>query len=124
MVNAGHAFKGSRIGADHRSTASGRHLEAERKTKAADRTLVSYWCIDGHETRPTFAKLSDPEIPEIWECGRCGRPAGRSPGADLNLDNDEPFKSHLQYAKERRSEAEALQVLEDALNKLRSTRKP
>lgn len=80
---------------------------------------MSYWCVDGHETRPTFAKLSDAEIPEIWECGRCGRPAGRSPGVDLNFDGDEPFKSHLQYVKERRTEAEAIKVLEDALQKVR-----
>ncbi|NJC22304.1 hypothetical protein BJ994_001380 [Arthrobacter pigmenti] len=119
MVNAGHAFKGTRIGTEYSSGASGRHLDAERKSASVDRIVVSYWCMEGHETRPTFAKLSDPEIPEVWECGRCGRPAGRSPGVDLSIDGDEPFKSHLQYAKERRTEAEAMKVLEDALRQLR-----
>ena len=119
MVNAGHAFKGTRIGAGTSAQASGRHLDAERRQGAADRTVVSYWCLDGHETRPTFAKLSEAEIPEVWECGRCGRPAGRSPGVELNIDGDEPFKSHLQYVKERRTEAEATRVLEDALAQLR-----
>ncbi|GAA2176143.1 RNA polymerase-binding protein RbpA [Arthrobacter parietis] len=119
MVNAGHAFKGSRIGSGYSLPASGRHLDAERAQGLVDRTVVSYWCLEGHETRPTFAKLSEAEIPEVWECGRCGRPAGRSPGMDLNTDGDEPFKSHLQYVKERRTEAEAKKVLENALAQLR-----
>ncbi|WP_309071156.1 RNA polymerase-binding protein RbpA [Arthrobacter sp.] len=119
MVNAGHAFKGTRIGSGSSTQASGRHLDAERRQSAAERTVVSYWCLDGHETRPTFAKLSDAEIPEVWECGRCGRPAGRSPGVELNIDGDEPFKSHLQYVKERRTEAEAARVLEEALAQVR-----
>lgn len=119
MVNAGHAFKGSRIGSGFSPAASGRHLDAERSQGAVDRTVVSYWCLDGHETRPTFAKLTESEIPEVWECGRCGRPAGRSPGVDLAIDGDEPFKSHLQYVKERRTEAEATRVLENALEQLR-----
>lgn len=119
MVNAGHAFKGTRIGSGSGEAQPGRHLDGERRLAPADRTVVSYWCLNGHETRPTFAKLSDAEIPEVWECGRCGRPAGRSPGVDLNIDGDEPFKSHLQYVKERRTEAEAVKVLEDALAQLR-----
>lgn len=119
MVNAGHAFKGTRIGSGAGTQASGRHLDAERNRGSAERTVVSYWCLDGHETRPTFAKLSEAEIPEVWECGRCGRPAGRSPGVELNIDGDEPFKSHLQYVKERRTEAEAARVLEDALAQVR-----
>lgn len=119
MVNAGHAFKGVRTGAGYGAGVSGRHLEGGRRPASAERTVVSYWCLDGHETRPTFAKLSDSDIPEIWECGRCGRPAGRSPGVDLNIDGDEPFKSHLQYAKERRTEEEATKVLEGALRQLR-----
>lgn len=122
MVNAGHAFKGTRVGSSYSAETAGRHLDAERTPGRVDRTVVSYWCVDGHETRPTFAKLSDAEIPEIWECGRCGRPAGRSPGVDLNIDGDEPFKSHLQYVKERRTEAEAIQLLEDALRQLRQRR--
>jgi hypothetical protein len=121
MVNAGHAFKGTRVGSGYSAGSSG-HLDAERRQGTADRTVVSYWCLEGHETRPTFAKLNETEIPEVWECGRCGRPAGRSPGVDLNIDGDEPFKSHLQYVKERRTEAEAARVLENALAQLRRER--
>ncbi|WP_028278775.1 RNA polymerase-binding protein RbpA [Arthrobacter sp. H5] len=124
MVDAGNAFKGTRIGTDSNGGMSGWQAESGRSPTAVARTIVSYWCVDGHETRPTFAKLNDEEIPEIWECGRCGRPAGRSPGVDLNVDGDEPFKSHLQYAKERRSEEEAMKVLDDALRQLRRRHTP
>jgi len=34
----------------------------------------------------------------------------------------EPYKTHLAYVKERRSEEEAEQLLEDALNQLRARR--
>ena len=48
--------------------------EAERG-EAAPRVWVSFWCSNGHETRPSFA--TDAAVPEQWECPRCGFPAGQ-----------------------------------------------
>ncbi|WP_026552282.1 RNA polymerase-binding protein RbpA [Arthrobacter sp. H20] len=122
MVNAGNAFKGKRIGTDAYGGMAGWQAESGRIPVVADRTIVSYWCMANHESRPTFAKLHEDEIPEVWDCCRCGRPAGRLPGVEPLVDCVEPFKSHLQYVKERRSDEEAARVLEQALCNLRARR--
>ena len=57
-----------------------------------------------------------------------GLPQVRAPGS-LDSDNPppapriEPYKTHLAYVKERRSDAEAKDILEEALSLLRSRRK-
>ena len=66
-MSSGNAIRGSRVGA-------GPMGEAERG-EAAPRVWVSFWCSNGHETRPSFA--SDASIPDQWECPRCGFPAGQ-----------------------------------------------
>ena len=48
--------------------------EAERG-ESAPRLRISFWCSNGHETQPSFA--SDAQIPETWDCPRCGFPAGQ-----------------------------------------------
>ena len=94
----GSAIRGSRVGA-------GPMGEAERGD-AAPRLYVSYFCANRHETRPAFA--ADAVVPETWDCPRCGLPA--------NLDSEnpppppkiQPYKTHLAYVKERRTDAEAV----------------
>ena len=81
----GSAIRGSRVGA-------GPMGEAERG-EAAPRIYVSFWCANGHESRPSFA--TDAEIPEEWDCARCGLPAGpdkENPPAPPKI---EPYKTHL-----------------------------
>lgn len=93
--------------------------EAERGD-TAPRNLVSYYCSNGHVTRPAFA--AEAVVPETWDCPRCGLPA--------NLDSENPppppkiapYKTHLAYVKERRSSAEAKQILDEALRGLRDRR--
>lgn len=107
----GNAIRGSRIGA-------GPMGEAERGD-AAPRTGVTYWCSNGHEVTPSFSLDQSVEIPEQWECTRCGLPAG--------LDKDNPparpmaevYKTHLAYVKERRSDTEGEAILEERLGELR-----
>ncbi|NLE96715.1 MAG: RNA polymerase-binding protein RbpA [Propionibacterium sp.] len=109
---SGNAIRGSRVGA-------GPMGEAERGD-AAPRQRVSYFCAGGHETRPAFAL--DAPIPEGWDCPRCGLPA--------NMDQDNPppppkivpYKTHLAYVKERRSDKEAAAILEEAVTSLRARR--
>ncbi|MDR1431040.1 MAG: RNA polymerase-binding protein RbpA [Propionibacteriaceae bacterium] len=108
----GSAIRGSRVGA-------GPMGEAERGD-AAPRLYVSYYCANRHETRPAFA--ADVQVPETWDCPRCGLPAS------LDADNPppppriQPYKTHLAYVKERRTSGEAVSILSDALEELRARR--
>ena len=105
------AIRGSRVGA-------GPMGEAERGDQI-ERATVSYWCANGHEVRPSFAVEESVEIPAQWDCPKCGLPAGRDrsnpPSAVVNV----PYKTHLAYVKERRSDTEGAKILEDAHRKLR-----
>jgi hypothetical protein len=107
----GSAIRGSRVGA-------GPMGEAERG-EAIARFRVSYWCLNGHETKPSFAEDGTVVVPDEWDCPRCGFPAGRDKNNPPSPIKNEPYKTHLAYVKERRTEAEAKKILEAALKKLR-----
>jgi RNA polymerase-binding protein len=81
---------------------------------------VPYWCVNGHEVRPSFAV--DAELPETWDCPRCGLPAGRDRETPPAAPRNEPYKTHLAYVKERRSDADGAAILEEALARLREKR--
>ena len=106
---SGNAIRGSRVGA-------GPMGEAERGD-AAPRIFVSYWCANGHQTTPTFATEADE--PATWDCPRCGLPAGRNVEAPPAAPRNEPYKTHLAYVKERRSDADGKAILDEALATLR-----
>ena len=104
------AIRGSRVGA-------GPMGEAERGDRI-ERATVLYWCGKGHETPVSFAVEETVVIPAQWDCPKCGLPAGRDrnkpPTAVVNV----PYKTHLAYVKERRTDVEGAKILEDALKKL------
>jgi RNA polymerase-binding protein len=108
-VSSGNAIRGSRVGA-------GPMGEAERG-EAAPRVWVSFWCANKHETRPSFA--TDAAIPDTWECPRCGFPAGQNEQAPPTPPRVEPYKTHLAYVKERRSDSDGEAILAEALARLR-----
>lgn len=108
---SGSAIRGSRVGA-------GPMGEAERG-EAAPRFRISYWCANGHETRPSFADDSTVAPPTEWDCPRCGLPAGRDKDNPPAPPKNEPYKTHLAYVKERRSDVDGVAILEEALRKLR-----
>jgi len=100
MASGGSAIRGSRVGAgpmgeqDH-----GYH---------ADRVAVQYWDALGNETVRYFAAgLPEEEIPEIIDCPTSGLPAGRDKANPPQVAKNEPYKTHLAYVKERRTEEEA-----------------
>lgn len=93
--------------------------EAERG-EAAPRVRVSFWCANMHETRPSFAR--DAQIPDTWDCPRCGCPAGRDVQEPPAPPRTEPYKTHLAYVKERRSDSDGEAILREALERLRSER--
>lgn len=113
---SGNAIRGSRVGA-------GPMGEAERG-ESAPRFWVSYWCANGHETRPSFAQDGGVAAPDIWDCPRCGFPAGQDQENPPSPPRTEPYKTHLAYVRERRSDADGEAILAEALEKLRTTGRP
>ncbi|SEQ57168.1 RNA polymerase-binding protein [Microlunatus flavus] len=93
--------------------------EAERGD-TAPRLYVSYFCSSGHETRPAFA--ADAAVPAVWDCPRCGLPANNDAKNPPPPPKTEPYKTHLAYVKERRSDLEAATILSEALQSLRDRR--
>src|SRR3712207_2273679 len=91
--------------------------EAERG-EAAPRRRVPFWCAQGHETQGSFA--SDAEVPAVWDCPRCGLPAGQDQGARPPAPRTEPDKTHLAYVGGRRRAADGDALPEEALAKLRA----
>lgn len=108
----GNAIRGSRVGA-------GPMGEAERGDSAPS-IQVSFYCSLGHETRPVFS--IEATVPEQWDCPRCGLPANTDADNPPPPPKITPYKTHLAYVKERRSDAEAAQILEEAVASLRERR--
>ena len=104
----GNAIKGSRIGA-------GPMGESERG-ESAPRQYISFYCGNGHVTQPAFA--ADADIPDTWDCQRCGHPAGQQAEAPPKAGRNEPYKTHPAYVKERRTDADGEAILEEALLRL------
>lgn len=86
----------------------------------APRMHVTYYCLNGHRTRPAFAM--DAEAPSQWECPTCGLPAGQDPDNPPPRPRSEVYKTHLEYVRERRSDDEADRILAEALQSLRDRR--
>ncbi len=115
MATGGSAIRGSRVGA-------GPMGEQDRGFQA-DRIKVSYWDALGNETVRFFAaNLPDEDIPETIDCPKSGLPAGRDKENPPSVAKLEPYKTHLAYVKERRTDEEAEQLLEEALQQLRIRR--
>jgi hypothetical protein len=115
MVSGGSAIRGSRVG-------SGPMGEQDRGVHA-ERIAISYWDAMGNETVRYFAaNLPEEEIPEVIDSPSTGLPAGRDKNNPPQVAKNEPYKTHLAYVKERRTDEEAAQILEEALLKLRQRR--
>ncbi|MEJ3404014.1 RNA polymerase-binding protein RbpA [Rathayibacter sp. YIM 133350] len=115
MASGSSAIRGSRVGA-------GPMGEQDRGFHA-DRVAVSYWDALGNETVRYFAaSLPEEEIPEVIDSPSSGLPAGRDKENPPSVAKTEPYKTHLAYVKERRTEEEAEQLLQEALNQLRERR--
>ncbi len=116
---AGSAIRGSRVGAGP--------MGEEERGESAPRQVVNYFCAQGHVTSPMFALGEGNEAPEIpleWDCPKCGFPAGLDQDNPPEPMSNQPFKTHLAYVKERRTEEEGEALLNEALDSLRSRRTP
>lgn len=108
-MGSGNAIRGSRVSA-------GPMGEAERG-ESAPRNRITFWCANKHETRPSFA--AEAVIPDTWDCPRCGFPAGQDEHNPPAPSRNEPYKTHLAYVRERRTDADGEAILAEALAKLR-----
>ncbi|WP_166984725.1 RNA polymerase-binding protein RbpA [Canibacter zhoujuaniae] len=114
-MSGNNAIRGARVG-------SGPMGEIDHGMRSA-RIAVSYWDAEGNETVRYFSADVDPaEIPDQIDSPKTGLPAGRDRENPPVAQKNEPYKTHLAYVKERRTEEEAEQLLEDALKKLRQRR--
>ncbi|MBW9208770.1 RNA polymerase-binding protein RbpA [Mumia sp. zg.B21] len=109
---SGGAIRGSRVG-------SGPMGEAERGD-TAPRRAISYFCSNTHTTVLSFAM--EAAVPDSWDCPRCGLPASQDHENPPTAPKIEPYKTHLAYVKERRSDDEAEQILTEAVETLRARR--
>ncbi len=109
-AGGGRAIRGSRVGA-------GPMGEAERG-ESAPTQRVSFWCANQHESRPSFA--ADAEVPDLWDCPRCGYPAGRDRDNPPPAPKTEVYKTHLAYVRERRGDRDGEALLNEALEALRN----
>ena len=115
MASGGSAIRGSRVGA-------GPMGEQDRGFHA-ERLQVFYWCANGHQQSPYFlASIEPEEIPVTLDCPNCGLPSGRDKENPPSVTKLEPYKTHLAYVKERRTEEEAASLLDEALEQLRTRR--
>ena len=113
----GNAIRGTRVG-------SGPMGEIDHGNHA-ERVAISYWDQEGNETvRYYAADVPDDQIPDTIDSPTTGRPAGRDKNNPPTIQKTEPYKTHLAYVKERRTEAEAQEILADALERLRTTGRP
>jgi hypothetical protein len=94
----------------------------DERGESAPRVTVAFWCCNGHVTRPSFVDDSMTTVPEFWDCPRCGFPAGQDQHNPPPAPRNEPYKTHLGYVKERRTDDEGKQLLEEALHALRVRR--
>ena len=94
--------------------------EAERG-EAAPRQAVTYFCANEHRSVVTFS--TEATAPDTWDCPKCGLPASLDSENPPPAPKIEPYKTHLAYVKERRSDQEAADILDEALELLRSRRK-
>ena len=79
---------------------------------------MTFYCSNGHVEAHAFAE--DAEVPDEWDCPKCGLPAGQDPDDPPPAPKVEPYKTHLAYVKERRSDDDGAQILSEALEALRS----
>lgn len=115
MAIGNNAIRGARVG-------SGPMGEKDYGIRA-ERKEISYWDALGNETVRFFAAdVAEEDIPEQIDSPQSGLPAGRDRENPPQMLKPEPYKTHLAYVKERRTDEEAKELLDQALQNLRKRR--
>jgi hypothetical protein len=95
-------------------------MRPTERSEPAPRRTVRYFCAAAHIIDIHLA--ADADTPEVWDCPRCGQPAGLDQFNPPGRARAEPYKTHLAYVKERRSEEDGAAILAEALAKVRQRR--
>ena len=115
LMSSSPSIRGARVGA-------GPMGETDRGHQV-ERVAISYYCSSGHEINPLFAaSVNSEDIPVEIDCPHCGLPAGQDKANPPQVAKIEPYKTHLAYVKERRTDDEAEQILAEALESIRNRR--
>ncbi|MGI5519658.1 RNA polymerase-binding protein RbpA [Micromonospora sp. CA-259024] len=109
---SGNVIRGARVGSAP--------MRPDERHQPAPRQDVTYWCRNDHRIDIRIA--AEAEAPPLWDCPRCGLPAGRDAQNPPGRVRAEPYKSHLAYVKERRTAEEGEALLAEALAALRRRR--
>ncbi|GAA4577537.1 RNA polymerase-binding protein RbpA [Micromonospora coerulea] len=109
---SGNVIRGARIGS--------RPERPTERSAPAPRRAVAYWCRNDHQVEILIA--AEAEAPPVWDCPRCGQPAGPDAQNPPGRARTEPYKSHLAYVKERRTPEQGEAILAEALAALRQRR--
>jgi hypothetical protein len=89
----------------------------------AARITRTFYCYNQHSFSPSFAaNVEEIELPVELDCPHCGLPAGLDKENPPMIAKHEPYKTHLAYVKERRTEAEAKALLDEAVASVRERR--
>src|SRR3954467_12424322 len=108
-VSSGSAIRGSRVGSSP--------MRPDERSEPAPRREVTYFCAAGHASLIKFS--AEAPAPEVWDCPRCGQPAGLDGENPPGRLRAEPYKSHLAYVKERRSDEDGAKLPAQAPPKAR-----
>lgn len=88
-----------------------------------EKIALSFYCSNGHQINPLFAaSVNTEDLPQEIDCPHCGLPAGMDKANPPQVTKIEPYKTHLAYVKERRTDDEAEQILAEALDSIRNRR--
>lgn len=114
MTNSA-SIRGARVGA-------GPMGEQDRGHKV-ERIARDFFCSNNHHSSQFFAATVNPEdVPSEIDCPHCGLPAGLDKANPPQVAKIEPYKTHLAYVKERRTDEEAAEILDEALQAIRERR--
>ncbi|MEY3560956.1 MAG: hypothetical protein RL068_108 [Actinomycetota bacterium] len=88
-----------------------------------ERIARHFYCSNNHESVHYYAAtVNVDDMPNEVDCPHCGLPAGLDKANPPLVAKIEPYKTHLAYVKERRTEEEAAQILDEALQAIRERR--
>jgi hypothetical protein len=112
LARKGSLHRGTRVGGGPRGDSDRGLLD--------ERIQIDYFCSRRHRCTLSFAVQA--AIPELWDCPHCGQPAGRDEdNPPPTTTTVAPYKTHLAYVRQRRSDADAELLLGEALAKLRAS---
>ena len=95
--------------------------QVDRGAPLAARHDVTYWCADDHDTSVTLSL--DADVPEEWDCGRCGGPASTDRGGAERAGRTRWFpRTPYEFLMMRRSPEDGERLLAEALAAMRKGR--